>query len=253
MGGSKSKSVVDSVQQQITDIAMNTVQDCMVLSDQEQVITSSNAGWQFGGTTSIKQQTDVSSTCFQDTTKQSQLQNAIQQVIKNAAEANGVGLTSVIGASTSSAEVRLRTIIQNNVTMSNIQKNYNIIKQRQEVTLINTQTGVQISKAVNISQGAEVFAAATLKSVESTGILNNLSVAVDNQSKATTANPLDFIANIVGSVADAVSTVWMAIAIAIIAVIGFIAYFVLSAGGSAPTTEVQYVDNIDDVEEVDKK
>jgi hypothetical protein len=241
MGGSKSKSVIDSVQQQITQVAMDTVQDCMVSTDQSQVVTSSNAGWQFGGTTRVSQQTDVKSQCFQNSSKQANLQNDITQIIKNAADASGVGITSVIGASTSVAEAKLRTLIQNNITMTNIQKNYNIIKQQQQVTLINTQSGVQIAKSVDISQGASVFAAATLKAVDSTGILNSLALSIDQQSKATTTNPLDFIANIVGSVTSAISTVWIAIAVAIIAVIGFLAYFVLGPDTSTPT-QPQYDD-----------
>lgn len=238
MGGSKSKSVIDSVQEQITNVAMQVVQDCMVSSSQSQVVSSSNAGWQLGSSIKVLQQTDVSSTCFQDTNKQASLQNQIQQIIKNTASAEGVGLTSVVGASTSSAEVKLRTIIQNNVNMSNIQKNYNIIKQDQQVTLTNTQSGVQFMSSVDISQGATVFAAATLKAVDSTGILNSLAVAIDQQSSAKTTNPLDFLANIIGSVTGAISTVWIVIGLALVAVFGIIVFVLFGDAGGSSGPEV---------------
>jgi hypothetical protein len=244
MGGSRSKSVVDSVQTSISNFSSELVQECLVSVDQSQNVNIDNSAWfDFGGTTNIKQQTDVKSTCFSDSAKQVALQNAIQQIIKNAAEANGVGLTSVVGASQSAAETKLRSTITNNITMRNIQKNYNLIKQEQQVTIRNRQ-GIAVSKNINISQGADVFAAATLKTVESTGIINNLAAAIDNQSKATTANPLDFIGdivgNVVGSVTSAISTVWIVIGVAIVAVIGIIAYFILNGGDVTQVTDAAH-------------
>lgn len=244
MGGSKSKSAVESLTSQINDIAMNTVQDCLVQTGQKQVVSASNAGWQFGNAIRIAQTTSVSSQCFMNSQKQVDLQNKIYQAVKNTADASGVAVLSAIGSSKSEADTKLITMIRNSVTMQNIQKNYNIITQTQEVTIKNESTGVQFINSIDISQGAEVFAAATLKTVNDVGIINALTTSIDNQSKATTENPLEFISRVAGNIAGAIGSSFTYIAIAVVVILGIIAYTVVS-GGAGAFTDSTYADGTD--------
>lgn len=237
MGGSSSKSVVESLSQQINEISMSIVQDCVSVSEQRQIVTSENAGWSFGSSLKIVQTSTISSECFSNTKKQTELQNRIYQAVQNAAEANGVGVLSAIGASKSVADTKLITMIRNGVTMSNIQRNYNKIQQTQEVVLRNAASGVQIFHSVDISQGAEIFAAATLEAVDAAGVFNALTTSIEQQSKATTENPLDFIVKAIGTAFGAISDSFIAIAMIIVAVIGFIFYVVIRSGGSDDDTE----------------
>jgi len=226
MGGSKSKSAITSLNTQITNIATNIVQSCVVNTGQTQTVVSNNTGFQLGSTLSVVQTTSISSSCFQDASLQANLQNQITSAIQQTATANGVALLGGVGASQSSADSYISNIIKNNVTLSNIQNNYNTITQNQSVTINNS--GEQIFSTVDISQGATVFAAATLKTVSDTGVLNALAASIDQQSTATTSNPLDFIANIVTGVASAISDSVMSMVAFVIFVIIAIFYLVSS-------------------------
>jgi hypothetical protein len=235
MGGSKSKVAVESLSEQITNIAMNTVQNCIVNVDQTQNTVVNNTGWQLGGTTRVKQTTSVDSKCFMDSNKQLNLQNQIYSAVKQAAEANGVGVLSAIGASQSVSDAKLISLIRNNVTMQNIQNNYTNIINRQTTTV--NSSGVQLFHDTDVTQGAVVFANSVLQSVEKAGVFNALSTSIDQQAKATTINPLAFIGDIVGSVAGAISSSFIAIAAIVICVLGAITYMILGGASAAVSSE----------------
>jgi hypothetical protein len=224
MGGSRSKSAVTSLAEQITNISQSLVQDCVVNTGQTQTVSANNAGWSFNQTLKIVQKTSVSSSCFASSSKQIQLQNSIEAAVKNTAEASGVSLLSAIGASKTEADTKLHTMIKNNVTLSNVQKNYNNIVQNQDISLNNAATGVQIAQTVDITQGAEVFVKSVLKTVEDAGIFNALSQSVDQSSTSKTIGPLDFIQGIVGSITSSIAGTFIAIATIFIVIIGAILY-----------------------------
>jgi hypothetical protein len=226
MGGSSSKSAVSILNEIVTNVAMETVQDCLVVSDQEQDINMTNTGFKLWSTVDITQTTDVSSSCFSNSLKETELQNNLISAISQATTAEGVGLLSAFGASQAEAETNLQNLVETNIKMSNIQKSYTLIQQKQKVGLNNV--GTIVFEDVNISQGAEVFAAATLLEVTNSGITNLIDTNIDQTTSAITSNPLDFIGNIFGSVAASVAI----IAFVFIALIAFIIYMIFRGGNS---------------------
>lgn len=192
--GSKSKTTINNLSQQITNISMSVVQSCVVNSQQSQNLNITNSGFSFWTDYNLEQSTEVSSQCFQDSSKQVQLQNQLINSISQATSADGVALWGAFGSTQSSAKANLTNIIQSNVTMSNIQKNYNSILQTQNVTVSNS--GAALFQSVDVKQGAQVFAAATLQTVDSAGVFNTISNYVDQQSSSSQAGPFDFIADI---------------------------------------------------------
>jgi hypothetical protein len=230
MGGSQAKTAINNLNTQITNIATSVIQQCVVNTGQTQTVSSNNSGFQLGSTLSVTQTTSVSSSCFSNASIQTNLQNQITSAIQQTANANGVALLGAVGASQTNASTYIQNTITNNVTMKNIQQNYNTIMQTQSVTINNS--GQQLFSTVDITQGATVFANATLQAVSNTGILNALSNSIAQQSTATTSNPLDFIANIVGSVATAISSSLAYVVIFVIAVIAGIGYLLLGGASS---------------------
>ncbi len=198
MGQTKSKAAVKSLSEQISSIASSTVQSCVVTSEQTQSQETVNNGWSFWTTVKLDQQTDVSSTCFSDTSKQIDLQNKIISAITNASTAEGVGVVSAFGASKSTAVTNLTAKIQSSVTMSNIQRSYNSIKQSQSAKYTNN--GVALFTNIELVQGAKLFAAATLKEMDTAGIFNDIGNYVDQQSSAKTSSPLDVFSGLFDSV-----------------------------------------------------
>jgi hypothetical protein len=183
MGGSESKTVVNKLSEVITDISMKSVLDCQVASDQSQNVVVQNTGWQLGGSYNLVQTSDIKSQCFSDQKRQVELQNSIINAIKQASTTDGGGIMGAFGDTSSSAETNLTSIVRNNVTMSTIQKSYSSIKQKQNVTFNNS--GVMGYQKLNLQQGAQIFATATLKVLDDAGVFNKISNHVDQAASSS--------------------------------------------------------------------
>lgn len=229
MGGSSSKTVVNQLSEQISNIAMSTVQECEVTAQQDQSIDVVNTGFKFWGTYKLKQESEIDSTCFSDIKKQIDLQNKVIQAIAQATTSQNVGILGAFGSSDSAAETNLTNIVRNNVTMSNIQKSYEAIKQNQSAKFTNT--GVIGFESVELTQGSKLFAAATLQEIDRAGIFNAIETHVNQESMSKVENPMDFIANIFSAITS--NMIFFIIIIAV-AVIGFGAL----AGRRSPRKQV---------------
>lgn len=214
MGASVSTTAVNSLSQTISNIASSTVQSCQVASDQSQTVNEVNTGWSLWSTTKLQQSSDISSQCFNDINKQTQLQDSIINAISQATAANGVGILGAFGYSVGTATANLSNIVRNNITMSNIQQSYNAIKQQQTVNYTNS--GIVGFKTIELTQGAQLFAAATLNEVDKAGIFNTISSHLDQTSSASVSNPISDILN------GLTSTVMMWIGLIILIIVSII-------------------------------
>jgi len=238
MGASESKTTINSLSQTISNISMTTVQDCMVSSDQSQTFEMVNTGFSFGGTTRLVQETDVSSRCFSDVSKQTDLQQKLVQAIEQETDATNTGLLGAFGNTTAEAKANLKTIIETNITMSNIQNSYNTIKQTQSVKFRNE--GTMLFRDVELVQGGKLFAAAVLKEVDNAGIFSTIEAHVDQKAKSTVDSPFQFVADIVGDVAGTISTGFMFYILLIGGAI--LLFFYMSRGGSSGQPGAQNYD-----------
>jgi hypothetical protein len=224
MGSTESSAVINSLSESINEVSMSTVQSCEVISDQSQNLAVRNTGFKFSSDVTLEQTTDIRMECFSDINKQTELQNKIINEIAQTSTASNVALLGAFGSTQSEAIANLTNIVRNTITMSNIQRSYIMIKQQQGLTLDNE--GVVVYEKVKLTQGAEVFAAATLKEIDRAGIFNRIANHVDQSAEAKTENPLDFIAKALGAVGDSVSTMLFLI-IFIVAILVVGVYFVM--------------------------
>ena len=200
MGGSQSSTVISSLSEVCSNIAMSTVQSCEIQSQQDQTIDISNSGLSLFSHYKLEQTTDISAQCFSDVQKQTELQNKLVDAISQHTTSDNVALLGAFGSSVSAARANLTNIVKNNITMENINKSYTAIRQTQ--TLKATNSGVIGYQAVELTQGAKLFAAATVSEIDKAGIFNTIANSIDQTSAAKQTNPLDFIANIVGKVGE---------------------------------------------------
>jgi hypothetical protein len=227
MGGSESKSTVKTLSKQITDIAISTVQTCETNSRQSQTVNVANTGFKLWGSYKMEQETDISVSCFNDTQKQTDLQNKLISTISQTNSANGVAIISAFGSSSTNAKANLTNIIRNNITMSNIQKTYNSIRQAQTINFSNS--GVVLFEQADLMQGSKLFAASVLKEIDKAGIFNSIENKIDQENTATTSNPLDFISDILSGISMSIIIIIMAFILVIFAIsVG--AYFILRSG-----------------------
>lgn len=200
MGGSESKTIINQLSAQCSNIAMSTAQTCEVSAQQDQNLEVNNTGFKLWGNYRLKQESEIRVDCFSDVKKQVELQNKLIQAISQATTAQNIGILGAFGSSKSTAETNLTNIIRNNITMSNIQKSYTEIKQKQTARFNNS--GVIGFETVELTQGSKLFAAATLQEMDKAGIFNAISTHIDQQSSAKVENPLDFIAKAIGAVSN---------------------------------------------------
>jgi len=192
MGSSHSSTVINDLVKSITNISTNIVQDCVVNSTQSQTTSINNSGFTLGQSIGVSQATTISDLCWSSTNLQTKLQNEIINTIQQAAKSNSIALLPTLSGSSSDASTVIKDLITTNVTLSNIQKNYNDIVQKQNTSISNS--GLTFLQSIDVTQGAKVFAAATLQTVADTGILNSISQALDQTSTASTNSPLDIFA-----------------------------------------------------------
>lgn len=231
MGQSQSSVTVNQLSKTISTIAMNTVENCQVASTQNQSTTVANSGFTLFGSYTMQQQTTISSTCFQNTALQAQLQNSIIQAIKQATTATGQSIMSAFGSSSSSANTNLTTIIQNSVTMSNIQNNYNAVAQNQTISFTNS--GVIGFQQSQLTQGSQIFAASTLKALDDAGVFNTISNSIDQTSTAQGASLFDL-----GSLFSGLSGFSQYLVIFFFIVIVYVAYRYYTGKKAEPKVKV---------------
>lgn len=129
--------------------------------------------------------------CFSDVRKQMDLQARLINDIMQESTTEGQAVWPAFGSNQSEAANTIKNIVENNVTMNNIQRSYMEIRQNQAVNFRNE--GVMAFSDVEIAQGNKLFAAATLKEVERAGIFTAIENYVDQTSSSRTAGPLEFL------------------------------------------------------------
>jgi hypothetical protein len=214
MGGSSSKSVVTKLSEVITNIAVSSVLDCQTSTKQDQNVLIANTGLTLFGSYKLEQQSDIKSSCFTDSKRQTQLQNDIINAITQASTSSGSSFLPTFGKTSSSSKANLTSIVRNSITSSNLQKNYNTIKQTQNVTFRNT--GLVGFQQLQLTQGAQIFAASTLKSLDDAGVFNGIKSHIDQTSSAS--NSLFNFGSLFGSLGSFAYVL-------IFAVVAFVGYF----------------------------
>lgn len=230
MGGSESKTAIESLSESISNVAMSTVQSCEVSSTQNQNLNVVNNGFRLWGTYKLEQVSEIRSDCFSDVAKQTQLQNRIIDTISQASTSNSIALLGAFGTSNASATTNLKNIVRNNVTMSNIQRSYTAIKQNQSASFTNN--GVIGFEKVELTQGAKIFAAATLQEMDRVGIFNTIESHIDQKSDASQENPLDFIAKAIGAVTSGITTTIILFIVIIAIAVGALVFVLKAVGDS---------------------
>lgn len=183
MGQSASTQAVQKATTDLTEIVSKSMISCEVNSKQKQSAVRNNSGFVLSQSTNMQQTTTINSSCFSDITKQTEIQNKITDYFKQNASATGSG--SLLPSSNSAVnKTNIANVIKNNVTMENIQKQFNLIKQNQSATTNNS--GVILIDSVNMTQGAQVFAAATMKVLDNAGVFNAIETHAEQTASSTT-------------------------------------------------------------------
>ena len=184
MGTNHSKTVIENITEIITDIAISTVQDCEVLSHQEQTVNVRNTGFTFWDSYKVVQSTEITNECFSNTKKEIELQNKIINEIKQSITSKGISLLDAFGPK-QEAEVKLSNLIKNAIKLENINKTYTRILQEQRANFSNS--GILIFRTAEVIQGSKIFASAVIHELTRVGVFNTIENHIDQelQKKST--------------------------------------------------------------------
>lgn len=190
MGASQSKSTVTQISKIITDVSASVVQKCLVgVSANQNTVFNLQKGSIKNSTISVKQSTQVSSSCWQDSSLQSKLQNDIIAAIKNFAEAGGVGISSANSAT------YIETLVKNNIVLSSVQEAQTKLTLEQNQAFNYGEVTIENS-TFDISQGAELFAASVLRVATDSGVVNAVSTTIDAGATAKGVSLADFLPDV---------------------------------------------------------
>lgn len=240
MGGSQSKTEVSQLSEQLNTVASQTVQSCEVAVSQEQTVKEVNTGIWFWSTVHLEQTTEIKQECFSDVQKQTDLQNKLISTISQTASTQGIALLDAFSAAGTTASANLTNIVRNNITMSNIQRSYNAIKQKQSVDFSNS--GIMVFRQVDLTQGSKIFAAATLNELDKAGVFSTIESYLDQKTSTTLKNPLDFLTDLVGGITSGITTSMVTVVMIFFVIIlsPFILIALISRIGGSSTAQPDY-------------
>lgn len=198
MGALTSKTTINKLSEQINNVAKTTVQTCASSAVQTQYRGVVNNGFSFWSSDKMEQTTTLDASCFNDVKRETDLQNKILETIKQAATSENTSFLPAFGKTNAEAELNLKNRIVNNITMKNIQSSYNLIMQTQSAPFLNN--GVDILRSSDMKQGADLFAAATLKELDKTGILNDIKSYLDQDASSKNSDPFAALVELFGSI-----------------------------------------------------
>jgi hypothetical protein len=208
MGSQSATLTMNNLNERITNVTTTAIQKCEVnvAQDQNQVVNL--GGWFSAGTSvSAVQNTEISSKCFSNSALQSKIQDQIVNEIAATTDASGVSALPAFGDTSAEQTYNLKNIIRNNVTMTNIQKNYTKILQRQKQQ-INANTTFQFGTTLTATQGSKAFSDAVLQTLMDSGVTSAIQTQLQASASATSANPLAVLSSIVSSMFGGLSSLY---------------------------------------------
>lgn len=183
MGQTKSKNLVDIVNDVSASVIMNNVQNCSSVSTQTQNI--SNSGWLIGvsqSSTSV-----INLNCASSFQMNTDIANQIANAIAQEAKSQNIALLGALNFNSAENIVNIASRVNNTITTSLVQNTLTSIAQAQNISGIGV--GVGISQTIDATTVQSALADAISRTNLATSIAND-----SNQSaSAETTNPLSFI------------------------------------------------------------
>jgi hypothetical protein len=201
MGGSSSKTSTELISEVISKHVTKNIQNCTTVVNVKQKLSASGKGSiiRIGKNATINQTVSISINCIQKNVNVDSIKKQINHAISQTSTASGESILSVIGASGSDAISTIRNVVNNVVTVENIQNCAAKVNQQQ---LFEASNGAQIifdpgsSANQTLNMMNNCFADMTTKIMDQTGISSD----IDQVADAKTTSPFAFISDIVGEI-----------------------------------------------------
>lgn len=206
MGAAQTTTRADVINKAITDVILQTAQDCQEAINATQVINSSGINL-FGRTSAT---INFSASCLSKVSVDSTLANSITAAIQQAAEQSNIAMLPSYSGNNSNSNIQ--NLITTNLTNSVIQNCASSLNAFQQIN----QSGLNIGSSNKTTQN--IVTSCVMNGVSSTGIANALLGSAASSTVQKTASPLDFISSIFSNL----TTTMLAFIFMVIVLIAFL-------------------------------
>jgi hypothetical protein len=238
-GGSKQKTVSETLTDVATNILTETIQKCGVSLNQSQEIVISGS-YNVASDITMDQSFSINSSCTQDAKSMAEIQNKMAQAMTQKAEQLGDSVFGAIGGivgskSKQDVENHIKTSIKNEITARTVQ---DIIQTVNNVQSIRVSGDRNIIRNIAMTQIGKLISQNAQSAIQKTKLINDIKTKVDQEAKQTQENPfVGAIKGMWGGINQLMSADWNSvIIIVLILVIGMVVAAVIYAkmGGQLP-------------------
>lgn len=226
MGGSTSKSTTNAYTQNVVEALSRAIQNCegnTVIN--QQVIIKGN--YIVVRKLRLVQGMKLSSTCAMSDENMANIQQAVENAIKQNTEAQNVALLGAVSKSDSESSVSIHNEVKAKINRETIQGIINNFNATQTFYLDGNSN---IVEDITMEQSMQVLYDQSFKALSELQSVQKLMNASDQTTKATQTNP---ISEIIGAIGDVISEFgWMWVIIVVVG-LGVMAYVLVSGGGLA--------------------
>ena len=186
--GQHNKSLSQTINETITDITINDVQQCPTMVSQEQGLNISGSSGISIENLRLLQSAMISTTCYQDAQRvnnlQAQAANQINQKLKN----SGPAVLNLFNNQTNEMESYVRNQVRNNISATTIQNCAATANQAQTIK-ISGSTNVNL-KDISFEQSLNLMRSCMSSTLNNNNAFSRFDNVVDQQAENKSTNPI---------------------------------------------------------------
>jgi hypothetical protein len=209
-GGSTSSATITALNNTCINAVQESLKQCITSATNEQMIMIRAGGDITLGNIDQTQFTSIDQNCAISSTMETNIQSAIVNTLKQAAEATGSGITSVLGGSQTNVQAHIQNLVNVNLRQGDVQNTIAGALQKMSVVL-EAGRNVVVGN-INQSQTSKVIATAIMNSTGAQSVVTTVANAMDQTTKSVTTNPIsdivDSVGSAVGNIVDSVGGIF---------------------------------------------
>jgi hypothetical protein len=211
-GGSSSMNASETFTKNVAEAMSESIQNCSGKTIIDMNVAIIGSGNVVKGLRLV-QGMQLSTNCHTDDKNVAATQQAVENAIKQNAEAQGVALLGALGSSSSSNSTKIHNEVIakiNRKTIQNIINDYNLTMN----FYLNGNSN--IVEDVTMEQTAKVLQDNCLSAISQLSSVQEVKNEIDQKSKSTQTNPISEIISAIGSIFTSLGMIWMVIIIVVI-------------------------------------
>jgi hypothetical protein len=202
--GTKAKSTVNVISETAVNASMRTIQSCVITGSQDQTIDLGYVSGDLDLNNVRQVQTStINLSCLQQSNKKNELLDNMSNSIVQQAEAKGQAVLSLLGSTKGEALTNIRSSLNVSINMDSIQNNIISMAQSQKIKVAYVGGNAKLTN-VSQEQTMKLVLDSFQSAVANNSIVKKMAASIDQKSAAEEKNPLSFITDFFGGIANTI-------------------------------------------------